>query len=407
MRVAPPDPSPMRRPVRLVHVLTVPTTLLFFRGQVGYMKARGFDLTFVASPGPELDAFGEQEGVATVAVEMPRRISIGEDLVAVRRLVGELRRVRPDVVHSHTPKGGLLGMIAAAVAGVPVRVYHMRGLAFLGATGARRALLRATERVACRLAHRVICVSASNKRVAVEEGLCPAAKIVVLSGGSSNGVDAEGRFNPDGPGTPTRTAARAALGLPEGAPVVGFVGRVVRDKGLIELAGAWATLRELYPEAHLLVAGPFERQDPLPPAVERALRDDPRVHAPGEVRDTPALFAAMDVLALPTYREGFPNVLLEAAAMRLPVVATAVPGCTDAVEDGVTGLLVPPYRADALADALDRYLADPALRRAHGDAARARVLASFRREGIWEALHAEYETLLGGWLQRSASPEPA
>jgi glycosyltransferase involved in cell wall biosynthesis len=172
--------------------------------------------------------------------------------------------------------------------------------------------------------------------------------------------------------------------------VVGFVGRLVREKGVVELWDAWRTLRAELPDLRLVLVGPREPHDPIPAEVARALELDPRVLLAGSDRDTPRWFRAMDVVALPSWREGFPVVPLEAAAVALPVVATEVPGCVDAVVDGVTGRLVPPRDAVALAAALRAYLVDPALRARHGSAARARVLADFDQRRIWDALHAEY-----------------
>jgi glycosyltransferase involved in cell wall biosynthesis len=176
--------------------------------------------------------------------------------------------------------------------------------------------------------------------------------------------------------------------------VVGFVGRIVRDKGIVELYQAWKILRARDLNLHLLLVGPFDPQDPVPPGIESRLRKDPRAHLTGMDWDTPRLYAAMDVVSLPTYREGFPNVPIEAAAMGLPVVATRIPGCVDAVQDGVTGTLVPPADAHALARAIEAYVTDPVLRRRHGVAGRERVLREFRQEVIWEALYREYLRLL-------------
>jgi glycosyltransferase involved in cell wall biosynthesis len=346
----------------------------------------------ITSPGPELDAFAGREGVAVHAIPMERAITPGRDLLALWRLWRTLRRIRPDVVHSHTPKGGLLGMMAAALARVPVRVYHIRGLPFMTATGLRRRLLRTSELVSCSLADRVLAVSHSMRTIAVQEGFCPADKVKVLLGGSGNGVDADTRFRP--PRDEERRLARAARGIPCDAVVIGFVGRLTRDKGTCELAQAWRSLRERCPRARLLLVGTIEAHDASTRRALSSLRSDPRVHFTGHVADTVPLYAAMDMVALPTYREGFPNVAMEAAAMALPIVATDVPGCRDAVEDGVTGTLVPTRDPVALARGLERYLLDPPLRVRHGESGRRRVLAEFRREAIWEAIAAEYRGLL-------------
>nr|MBA2669641.1 glycosyltransferase [Gemmatimonadota bacterium] len=293
-----------------------------------------------------------------------------------------------------TPKGGLLGMMAAAAYRAPVRIYHMRGLPLMGATGMRRLLLRITEWTACRLAHQVFCVSHSVRGEAVAAGICPPGKISVLLGGSGNGVDAAGRFDPDAQESGARMETRERFGIPSDAVVIGFVGRIVRDKGVVELVDAWQGLRGRFPSAHLLVVGPFEEQDRIPTETERLLRNDPRVHLAGMNWETPPLYGAMDLVALPTYREGFPNVPLEAAAMRLPVVATRIPGCVDAVEDGETGTLVPARDAGALSDALARYLENAELRERHGRVGRARVIREFGQEAIWTALHSEYLRLM-------------
>src|SRR5258705_238654 len=170
---------------------------------------------------------------------MPRRITPLADLAALWRLVRVMRRVRPTIVDAHTPKGGLLAMMAAALCRVPVRIYHQHGLPLMTATGLKRRILRGTERTACRLAHQVICISPLLREVLIAEGLCPPGKITVLEHGSIDGVEADGKFDPAGVSTQWAEFVRARYQIPPSAPVIGFVGRVVRDKGLIELAQAW------------------------------------------------------------------------------------------------------------------------------------------------------------------------
>jgi len=287
-------------------------------------------------------------------------------------------------------------MLAAWVARVPARVYHLRGLPIETATGPRRLVLAAAERVSCALAHRVVAVSHSLCERALVLGVCGPVKIVVLGEGGGDGIDARGEFAPDAADTRYRADVRTRLGIPPDARVVGFVGRLVRDKGVVELTAAWRSVSARVPAAHLIVVGAPEPRDPVPAETLRELATAPGVHLLGHVADPRELYPAFDVLALPTYREGFPVVLLEAAALALPAVASRVTGCVDAVVDGETGRLVPPGDAAALADALVAYLRDPALCRAHGAAARRRVLRAFDRDRLSAELRALYDTLLAG-----------
>jgi glycosyltransferase involved in cell wall biosynthesis len=389
--------------MRVVHITTVPESLVsYLRGQVGFLRARGVELTAISSPGVHLDAFAREHAVEVIGIEMPRRITPWLDLRALVPLVAALRRIRPTIVHAHTPKGGLLGMLAGWMAGTPIRIYHMRGLPLETATGWRRHLLRWTERTSCAVATQVLCVSASLREVALREQLCDPQKIEVLGRGSGQGVDATGTFDPARLPPGTRLATRRKYAIPDDAVVLGFFGRLVRDKGILELIEAWRVLGARYPQLHLMLAGVLEERDALPADAVAALRDDPRVHLLGFDWDTPPLYSAMDIVVLPTYREGFPNVPLEAAAMGKPVVATRVSGCVDAVVDETTGILVAARDAIALATALARYIDAPALRAAHGAAGRARVLAAFRRELVWEAIYRKY-----GELVARGAPAPA
>ena len=381
------SPGPERR---LVHVVTVPMTLRFLRLSIRAAKARGYRVAVVSSPGARLDAFAAAEGVEARAVPMQRAITPTRDLRALGALRRTLKELRPDIVHAHTPKAGLLGMMAAASLRVPTRVYHLRGLVSLTAAGPKKHLLESTERLACGLAHHVLCVGPSLRRLALEAKLTWPSHIEVLRGGSGQGVDTA-RFAPVAP--ERRKAAREALGVPEDARVIAFVGRFVGDKGVRELAAAFDGLARERPDVHLVMAGGFEDRDPVPAAVRRQLEEHPRVRLLGFVEAPESLYAAADLVTLPTYREGFPNVPLEAAAMGLPVVATRIPGCVDAVAEGETGLLVPVRDAGALEVALARYVDDAGLRAAHGEAGRARVTESFRAEDLAEAIVDVYDRL--------------
>jgi glycosyltransferase involved in cell wall biosynthesis len=380
---------------RVLHVTTVPMTLSFLRGHVAHARSKGFEVHALSSPGGPLDEFGRELQIDVHPVLMPRRMTPLVDLAALWRIVRVIRHVRPTIVHAHTPKGSLLAMMAATLCRVPVRVYHQHGLPLMTATGVRRLILRGAERTTCRLAHQVICISRSLREVLIGEGLCPAGKLKVLEQGSIDGVEADRKFDPADTTTESAERVRARYRIPQDALVMGFVGRIVRDKGMVELTESWRVLREEFPSLHILVAGPFESEDPIPADVEATLRRDPRIHLAGMVQDMPGIYRALDLLVLPTYREGFGAALLEAAAMELPVVATRVPGCVDAVRDGETGMLVPVRDAGALTVAIRRYLDDPDLRRQHGANGRQRALREFAPGRVREALFREYVRLLG------------
>ncbi len=376
------------------------TARLLMAGQPAFLEQAGFDVRVMAAPGPDLEAVAAREGVAVEAVPLARSIRPLKDLRALLHLWRAFRRLRPAIVNAGTPKAGLLAMLAARLAEVPVRVYTLRGLRLETVGGFRRRLLGASERLASRLAQRVVCVSPSLRRRCLELRLAPAGKTLVLGTGSSNGVDAE-RFAPAAAGDEELAALRRRLGLPEGATVIGFVGRFTRDKGIEDLAEAFCErLAPRFPGAWLLLVGEFEEGDPVAgPVVERLAAHRRVVHA-GFVADSAPYYRVMDVLAFPSYREGFPNAPLEAAASAVPVAGYAAVGTVDAVAGGETGLLAAVGDVAGLEAALARYLDDPALRRRHGAAARQRALRLFARERVWRAWAEEYRRLLGPGRQR-------
>jgi glycosyltransferase involved in cell wall biosynthesis len=385
----------MTTKIRLAHITTAACTPVFLKGQLAYMGGRGFEVVVISAPGDgrfpvdEFRLLREREQVSTIGLPMVREISPLKDLVSLIRIYRVLRRLRPAIVNAGTPKAGLLGMIAACAAGVPVRIYFLHGLRLETARGVKRFVLCAAERCASALAHRVICVSESLRRLYVTLGFSTEAKTCVLGEGTANGVDAD-EFIP----TSQARALRARLRIPDGGPVVGFVGRLTRDKGVPELLDAFDQVVASFPDARLLMLGDFESGDPIPESYIKRLHNHPQVVMTGNVFDPRSYYPIMDVLALPSYREGYGNVVLEAAAAQVPTVAFRATGSVDAVCDGVTGTLVPLGDVDAFARALLRYLSDDFLRHEHGKAGRERVLTHFRPEIIWESLYAEYTRLL-------------
>jgi glycosyltransferase involved in cell wall biosynthesis len=215
----------------------------------------------------------------------------------------------------------------------------------------------------------------------------------IFGSGSCNGVDVS-RFELDQEGYPRVYELRRKLGIPEEAPVVGFVGRFTRDKGIVELVKAFSQLCETSSVVWLLLVGDFEDGDPLPPDIRRAIETNPKIIRTGWVPEATLYYHLMDVLALPTYREGFPNVVLEAHAAGKPVIATRATGVVDAMVDGVTGIMVPVGDVAALAKGLESLLGNKGSAAAMGGAGRERVQREFQQEKIWGALAQEYSQLL-------------
>jgi glycosyltransferase involved in cell wall biosynthesis len=373
----------MRRP-RLLYAVTHPTTAdTLLRGQLTFMREHGFDVTVVGAPGPILDRVRDRERVTVQGIPMPRAANPADDLRALGNLIAYFRKVKPDIVNAGTTKAGLLGMMAARAANVPIRVYLLRGLRLETVHGPMRTILGVTERIASACAHDVVSVSDSVLRLAVGGGYIQARKARVLGAGSSNGVDTE-RYQRSEALRRDGTEKLAALGIPPDAPLVGFVGRLVSDKGIDELLSAFERVRAEMPDAHLALLGGDLGDEVSDPALVERVRAAKNVVATGMIADLAPYYARIDVLAFPSFREGFPNVTAEAASAEVPVVAFETTGTVDSVADGESGTIVPQGDAAELAHGILTYLLDPKLARSVGRAARARAIRLFACRIVWE-----------------------
>ncbi len=390
------------RPISVLHAVTDSISTVLMRGQLAYLKSHGFEPALLSSPGKELEQMGAQEGYPVYGVAMKREISPGADLRSFFEIWRLLRRVKPVICNSGTPKAGLLVGLAAWLSRVPCRIYTLRGLRLETARGLKKMILTITEKTACFSAHRVVCVSASLRERAIALGLVTRAKTVLLGAGSSNGVDPN-RFEP----TPHKVALAASLredlGIRPDQPVIGFAGRLTRDKGLPELVAAFQSVRLELPEAGLLLVGDYEEGDPVPEDVRNAIESEPGIHRVGFTSQIELYYLVMDIFVQPTHREGFPNTVLEAQAAGLPVVTTVATGAVDAIEDGVTGLITPVGDGDKLAEAVLLLLSDRIKMQLMGRRGRDRVLREFRNERVWEALTSLYKTM----LKESGHPLPS
>ena len=380
-------------PIAVLHAITDPTSIVLVRGQLAWLRSNGFEPSLLCSPGHNLDRIAAEENIPVFPIPMSREISPFSDLHSFISICSLLRRVRPLICNAGTPKAGLLVGLAAWLTRVPCRIYTLRGLRLETAAGFKRALLTVTEKISCFTAHRVICVSPSLRERAIRLKLVPPHKAALLGAGSSNGVDSL-RFAL----TPQKAALaadlRANLGIPPDRLVIGFAGRLTRDKGIAELVAAFRCVHEILPETVLMLVGDYEAGDPIPAEIQNTIESNPAIYRAPFNSQVDYYYTLMDLFVLPTHREGFPNTVLEAQATGLPVITTTATGAIDSIEDGVTGLLVPAGDVRTLTEAIVSLLSDPIRMQSMGSLGRDRVLRNFKNEIIWEALVSLYRTML-------------
>ncbi|WP_081859854.1 MULTISPECIES: glycosyltransferase [unclassified Microbacterium] len=364
---------------RLVFMVTSSVTVTtFLGGYLRFLRDAGWEVTLVCSEGPGVVELARASGVLYQPLRMEREPSPLKDARALLKATGLLRRLRPDVLVYATPKAALIGAVAGWLARVPRRNYELWGLRLETSAGFSRRIFAFLERLTMRLSSQVIANSASLAQRVSALGLNGGRDVVVLGAGSSHGVDAR-RYSEDAE-MPDLDPGVKALLQRSSAPIVGFVGRLHPDKGVDTLMEALRICAQRSISAQLLVVGAQEGVN-----VETDIDGpvDIPVHAAGFVQDVRPLLRAMDILVLPSRREGFPNVVLEAGAMKVPAIVSDATGCVDAVIDGVTGLVAPVGDAQALAVALETLLTDADRRESLGAAARAWGEEAFVPAVVW------------------------
>lgn len=383
--------------IKLLNICTVPWQLwFFFENQFSYMKSKGFDIHGACSPGDMVENIRKREGIEIHEIQINKYISPISDIISLIRIMKLLIKIKPHIVHSHTPKAGFLAMIAAYLLRIPARFHTLHGMVVnrISLKGVKRFAVMLTEKITCCLANKVFCVSKYTCNEAVKRRYAKEEKFLILHHGSANGIDAENRFNPENENIRSREEVLTELGIPNDAVVIGFVGRVVKEKGIVELAMAWDRIKKEFNNAYLLIIGPTEKEEPLPDNILDALKKDDRARLIGMVSDIVEYNNAMDIFVLPSHREGLSTAILEAFAMSKPVIASNVPGCLDLIDDGITGKLVPTHDVEALWVAMRFLMKDRATREKMGAAAREYVCEFFKPIDIWSKLALQYKIQL-------------
>lgn len=376
---------------KLIRITTVPLSLeKLLENQLRFMKAH-YEVIAVSSDEERLRQFGDQQGVRTFAVTMTRKITPIQDLVSLWRMYRFFKTEKPFIVHTHTPKAGIIGMLAAKLAGVPHRLHTVAGLPLLEAKGFRRLLLDAIEQLTYFCATKVYPNSTGLKTIIEKGRFCASSKLQVIGNGSSNGIDT-GFFSPDLFSKEAKATARAELGISENDFVYLFIGRLVADKGINELVEAFSKLP--VPQKKLLLVGPFEHDlDPLKDTTLETIAAHPDIIAPGYQSDVRRFFALSDVLVFPSYREGFPNVVLQAGAMGLPSIVSDINGCNEIIVPDKNGIIIPVKDSKAVLEAMTKIFENLPLRTALQRNARAFITERYEQQLVWEAILEVYKTL--------------
>ncbi|MBT8304343.1 MAG: glycosyltransferase family 4 protein [Bacteroidia bacterium] len=398
---------------KIVRITTVPKAMGLLKGQLKFMTDH-YEIIGISSSGIDhstsevgkkdgieeipsdhtLEQARIREGIRVIPVELTRKITPIKDLISVWQLYRIFKKEKPFIVHSHTPKAGTLGMLAAFLARVPHRLHTIAGMPLLVATGPRRLLLDVVEKITYKCATMIYPNSFGLKDIILEEGYTKESKLKVIGKGSSNGIDTS-HFDPGKYSKEDRNELRKSLGIDDDDFVYLFVGRLVKDKGINELIQVFKELNDVHKKAKLVLVGPYEKDlDPLLPETEETINTHPNIKFVGWKNDVRPYFHISDVLTFPSYREGFPNVVMQSGAMGLPSIVTDINGCNEIVIEDENGLIVPPMNAKGLKDAMMKiYNCSRNDKLFDSDNNRQMIKDRYERRSIWKEILKEYQAL--------------
>ena len=384
---------------KLIRITTVPISFkVLLKGQLRFMASNGFDVKGVSSEGEELKEVRENEGIVMEAINMSRKITPFQDLKSLWEMWNFLRKEKPQIVHTHTPKAGIIGMLAARLAGVPHRLHTVAGLPLMEATGIKRKILNFVEKLTYSSATRVYPNSKGLYNFILQNNFTQSNKLKIIANGSSNGINTT-FFSPAQVSEIETITLREKLNIQPDDFVFVFVGRIVSDKGINELIKAFSQLQtaennELTGIKLLLVGGLESDLDPLNPETLAEINQNKDIISAGFQQDVRPFFAISNVLAFPSYREGFPNVVMQAGAMGLPSIVSDINGCNEIIVEGENGLIIPPKNVEKLKEKMLTLARDKNLYIKLKENSRRMIENRYEQFVVWKALLEEYEGLL-------------
>ncbi len=377
--------------LKLIRITTVPLSLdKLLSGQLHFMSSY-YEVIAISSEKEYLEKIGKRENVSTFHLEMSRKITPIRDLIAVFKLYFFLRNEKPFIVHTHTPKAGIVGMLAAKLAGVPHRFHTVAGLPLLEARVFKRILLDFVEKLTYRCATKVYPNSNGLLDIITENKYCSVAKLKVIANGSSNGIDTE-YFNPILFSETQNLELKKQLALSVSNFVFVFVGRLVSDKGINEMVSAFKIVNENHPNAKLILVGDYESDlDPLQPLTLDEIQTNNSIITVGFQSDVRLYLAIADVLVFPSYREGFPNVVMQAGAMGLPAIVSNINGCNEIIVEGKNGTIIPVKNTSAMIEKMELLMIDENYFKKLKSSAREMIVLRYEQKLVWEAILQEYK----------------
>ena len=353
-----------------------------------------FNVVGVSSPGSALRAVSKNENIRVIGLPMKRNVSILSDLVSLVRMIVLLNKEKPTIVHTHTPKAGTIGIIASFLCRVPVRIHTIAGMPLLEEVGIKRKILELIERITLTCTTKVLVNSFNLKEVITKNKYCDDRKISVLGHGSSNGIDLT-YFSPTAVSIYSVDMTRKRYGLTQKHFVFVFVGRLVGDKGINELVESFESIFESFPDSRLLLVGDYEvGLDPLQSRTNAIIENNVGIISVGYQTDIRPLLSVSNVLVFPSYREGFPNVVMQAGAMGLPSIVSDINGCNEIIVGGTNGIIIPPKNTEHLKDAMIQLLTDKNYYITLKNNCRKLILERYDRKAIWKLLKDEYDAQL-------------
>jgi glycosyltransferase involved in cell wall biosynthesis len=374
--------------MKILHVVHVPFAIPYFLGdQLKYFKdtARA-EIHIACSPSETFIAYSRKWGFISYPLKINRSISPLSDILSIVKLIIYIKKNNFNIVVSHSPKGALIGTIAAYFSGIEKNIYVRHGLFYETTLGFRLKIFMLVEKTVSFFSTKIICVSKSILDKSISDNITRPNKMVMINKGSFNGIDTKVKFNPSYYSKDLVKDLKNRFNISTNDFVVGYVGRLSKDKGIIELYEAWKLLNLKYDNIKLILVGPVDERDTIETNLLDEINCNSSIILTGFIFDSAPFYKLMDVFILPSYREGFPTVVLEASAMRLPVLTTKKTGCIDSIVENETGMFVDLTPED-ISNKICQYRNDPSLRNNHGNLGRMFVKTNYEQTLMWDYLY--------------------